>query len=615
MKRALCIAIWLFCISRFAAAEQVRLRVVHFPKEQAVGSLKIRDVSSDDYSDRGLLSRAGWALLGQAQGDIQVPTGRDLRLEVYREATDFSFLANLKPNDLQVLYLSLGQVFDEDLVHVKGLSRLLGLHLGSTAIEGTGLVHLATLTSLRNLSLYNTQVSDAGLVHLSGLRSLKDLTLHRTQVKGSGLKHLKNLTSLVYLGLGTTSVTDESLVHLADMTWLKELELYDTDIGDKGLAHLKSLCSLEKLVLGKLGSRHEYSPITDKGLVHINELTSLKDLRLYRTRITDAGLAHLANLEMLETLLLTGTQITGEGLAFLKYLPALRDLSLNQTGVNDAGLANCKVWSNTLEGLGLDGTKISDGDLAHLAELKALRFLTLSNTPITDAGLVQLSKLKSLESLRLDNTRITDAGLLRLKDLPNLHGISLTGTKVTRTGVEKFKQISASKSIKVNVSKRLVIKKEQGTVIVEKEQLQPEGQAPSLVGKPVPDLDGIKIDIPLEDAKIKNLLVCFWDMNQRPSRNCIMRLAKQAEQLKQKGVTVVAVQASKIDENALNEWIKNNNIPFTAVMVQGDVEKTKFTWGVRSLPWLILTDQQHIIRKEGFSLPELNEKINTITQK
>jgi hypothetical protein len=163
MKRALCIAICLFFISPFAGAEQVRLRVVHFPKEWAVGRLKIRDISSDDYSDRGLLSRAGWALLGQAQGDTQVPIGKDLRLEVYRQATDLSFLADLKPNDLQVLYLSHGEVFDEDLVHVKGLSGLLGLHLGSTAIEGAGLVHLAALTSLRNLSLFNTQVSDAGL--------------------------------------------------------------------------------------------------------------------------------------------------------------------------------------------------------------------------------------------------------------------------------------------------------------------------------------------------------------------------------------------------------------------------------------------------------------------
>ena len=111
------------------------------------------------------------------------------------------------------------------------------------------------------------------------------------------------------------------------------------------------------------------------------------------------------------------------------------------------------------------------------------------------------------------------------------------------------------------------------------------------------------------------ILVCFWDMQQRPSRNCIMRLAKQAQQLNQKGITVVAVQASKIDENALNEWVKKNNIPFPVGMVQDDVEKTKFAWGIRSLPWLILTDKQHAVQAEGFSINELNERSTTLREK
>jgi hypothetical protein len=135
------------------------------------------------------------------------------------------------------------------------------------------------------------------------------------------------------------------------------------------------------------------------------------------------------------------------------------------------------------------------------------------------------------------------------------------------------------------------------------------------VGRPLPELKDLKIEISSADVSDKMILVCFWDMEQRPSRNCIMRLAKQADQLKQKGVTVVTVQASKIDENALNKWVKNYNIPFTVGMVQGDEEKTRFTWGVRSLPWLILTDQEHIVRSNGFSLTELDEKISAIAQK
>jgi len=135
---------------------------------------------------------------------------------------------------------------------------------------------------------------------------------------------------------------------------------------------------------------------------------------------------------------------------------------------------------------------------------------------------------------------------------------------------------------------------------------------PSLVGRPLPELKDLKIEISSADADDKMLLVCFWDMEQRPSRYCIRQLAKQAEQLKQKGVAVVAVQASKVDENALNEWMKKYNIPFPVGMVKGDEEKSRFAWGVRSLPWLILTDTEHIVRTDGFGTNELNEKIKAM---
>lgn len=140
-------------------------------------------------------------------------------------------------------------------------------------------------------------------------------------------------------------------------------------------------------------------------------------------------------------------------------------------------------------------------------------------------------------------------------------------------------------------------------------------QIGSLVGKPLPELKDLKIELSPADAGDKMILVCFWDMEQRPSRNCIIRLAKQAEQLKQRGVTIVAIQASKIDENAFSQWVKKNNIPSPVGMVQGNVGKTRFDWSVKSLLWMILTDREHIVRAEGFSLAELDKKINAIAQK
>jgi len=131
-----------------------------------------------------------------------------------------------------------------------------------------------------------------------------------------------------------------------------------------------------------------------------------------------------------------------------------------------------------------------------------------------------------------------------------------------------------------------------------------------LLDKPLPELKDIKIDMSLVDTNNKMILVCFFDMNQRPSRNCMSQLSLKAQELKTKGVLVVAVQASKFNSGVLNEWVEKNNIPFSIGMVQSDEEKTRFTWGVRSLPWLILTDKEHIVITEGFTFAELDEKLN-----
>ena len=132
----------------------------------------------------------------------------------------------------------------------------------------------------------------------------------------------------------------------------------------------------------------------------------------------------------------------------------------------------------------------------------------------------------------------------------------------------------------------------------------------SLVNKTLPDFQGIKVDLAPDQAKDNIMLVCFFDMQQRSSRNCITQLAKQTESLKEKGLAVVAIHVSNIDENTLNEWVKKNNIPFPVGMIQDDEEKTRFNWGVKSLPWLILTDRSHVIHAEGFGFDNLDNMID-----
>jgi hypothetical protein len=58
--------------------------------------------------------------------------------------------------------------------------------------------------------------------------------------------------------------------------------------------------------------------------------------------------------------------------------------------------------------------------------------------------------------------------------------------------------------------------------------------------------------------------------------------------------------------------VKKNNVPFPVGTIQGDEEKVRFILGVKSLPWIILTDHEHVVRAEGFSLGELDETLRQI---
>jgi len=204
--------------------------------------------------------------------------------------------------------------------------------------------------------------------------------------------------------------------------------------------------------------------------------------------------------------------------------------------------------------------------------------------------------------------------------LPMTQGIALYGTD--EQGKPYLRSRRDLKVVQVDVNKRLPdelfkIELKEGIQVTDERSgklltypYRPE--PPGLVGKALPPFEGIKVDFAQDEARGKMIVVCFWDMQQRPSRNCILEVSKEAQELKAKDVVVVAVQASRIDPNTLNEWVKENNIPFQIGIVQGDEEKTSFAWGVKSLPWLILTDRKHIVTAEGFGVKELDKNLKAM---
>jgi hypothetical protein len=97
---------------------------------------------------------------------------------------------------------------------------------------------------------------------------------------------------------------------------------------------------------------------------------------------------------------------------------------------------------------------------------------------------------------------------------------------------------------------------------------------PLLVGKAVPDLTDLHLAVAPEELAGKRLVLCFFDMNQRPSRNAVTTLAKRADELKEKGVTVMAIQAAEADAGALEQWIKDQGLAIPVRSIKADVQKT-----------------------------------------
>lgn len=127
--------------------------------------------------------------------------------------------------------------------------------------------------------------------------------------------------------------------------------------------------------------------------------------------------------------------------------------------------------------------------------------------------------------------------------------------------------------------------------------------AESQVGKPIPGFDTVRFAAFEKDQiKGKPLLVCFWDMDQRPSRQCIRVLEKQRQTWQNKNVVVLTVHAGTKRGKQVTDWLKKNGPSLTVGTIQGDPYDTLLTWGARGLPWLVLTDERHVITKAGFNL-------------
>ena len=453
-------------------------RILHFSDDRSLGMLFALDASierefwADGFGYTIDSPDMRWEYLGEAKGDVAVPAGKRVRLEVSKTGgNDLSPLAKLAPDDLYELYLG-KTATSKALPHIAHLSGLKVLEFPIPypddeklpRFSARGLGQLANITSLERLrtpsgmtdaglaaiadALPNlkvlrfgpNQVTDAGLAAITKLRSLEEITIGGGGFTNAGLARLAELPLLHYVRLWGSDetlagrvtddalaqfrkistlrtlrlppiITDAGLAHLAGHPKLEHLWLYDSKVTDTGLVHLKSLPSLKALNLGKLSFDRKNPPITDLGTVHLKEIQSLEDQRLPADGVTDAGLANLAELGHLKRI----------ELPMPSYLDP-KDYLESYTAEGLEAMAKLR----SLEYLSVAGPGVTDAALSHIAQLTNLRALHLFGCPITDEGFAKLSALKSLEKLIMMGgsgpyaPKVTVSGLNHLDGLPRL---------------------------------------------------------------------------------------------------------------------------------------------------------------------------------------------------
>ena len=262
-------------------------RTLRFPTEYSMGTLQLRRWNSPivTWADMEETDPDSWLELGEARGEVHIPSGGELWLRLGDEEVDLSPLSTFAPHDVQRIRFPFN-VNDENMECLQNLTGLLELNLWGSDVTDEGLKFLQNFNSLRELSLINTHVTDEGLRSLQGLQSLEWLRLNHTAVSDAGLASLAHLENLEHLDLGSTHVTDEGLPYLQDLQNLKWLRLNHTAVSDAGLASLAHLENLEHL---DLDSTH----ITDEGLPYLRDLQNLERLYLSSTAVSDAGVASI----------------------------------------------------------------------------------------------------------------------------------------------------------------------------------------------------------------------------------------------------------------------------------------------------------------------------------
>jgi len=459
-----------------AATTSIRAeaRIVHLPQDRSIGRAYIVE---PQFAKKPLYHYVlGWPnrMMPEARGDIEVPAGKILRLDIMKDArTALPALRQLKGDDVQILFFYYaaknvddrtleaiahlgglrvlfaenGSFSERGLAHLADLRQLKALQLPSS-IPAESLDHLKGLTSLEYLNISGQELTEAKLAKVGELPWLTQLSIAAHNASG-GLKHVAKLKSLRYLNLAAVRDPglDMNLAHIAGLTDLEEINFEDSLIGDAGLAHLRNMRKLKKL---DLFSNPNTGRITDAGIAHLKTLTALEEVRLCSECLADSGIIHLADLDSLKKMNLWSSHLTDTGIAAVERMKSLEELDVMCPNLTEAGFARLCLCPS-LNSLSINRCKVADAGLAHLAKLKSLEYFAIDNTPVTGDGLAVLKQCSSLRELALYFLDLDDRAISHIAAIRSLEKLRLynIGVQITDETLNQLGSLTALKTLSI----------------------------------------------------------------------------------------------------------------------------------------------------------------------
>ena len=145
----------------------------------------------------------------------------------------------------------------------------------------------------------------------------------------------------------------------------------------------------------------------------------------------------------------------------------------------------------------------------------------------------------------------------------------------------------------------------------------------SLVGDPLPDLRTLEIGFDNRRTKNRKVLLCFVDYTKRASQIAIGLLKRFRLDLRRSNVEVVCIHAAPVNEDDLKAWKEENKISFPIHILPGQsgwedrtsapilkqtpdsTNSFRQKWGIRSLPWTILADENQTIMATGLNIQRI----------